>query len=208
MEAGLARWAIRPDKEISQHSYSYSKNFCGSLICLFRVRDAILKVCKFTYRELLGIPLFSLLCLPTWQDGVANPEKAYAQEVISRLPRWKLLHIHVNTHEQAGPVAGMKVQRCRPKLFLTTAKTKLSRQAGWNFPIKHRRNPFYLPGCLAKRASPASIYKTAPNTKVLWLATQMKLLMVFSVVRMVIWHEERSRPRELYMKTLYTDRSW
>jgi hypothetical protein len=37
-------------------------------------------------------------------------------------------------HSQAGPVAGMKVQRYRRKLFLTTVKTiqctKLSRQAG------------------------------------------------------------------------------
>jgi hypothetical protein len=40
---------------------------------------------------------------------------------ISRLPGWKFLHI--NTHKRASPVAGMKVQRYRHKLFLTSVKT-------------------------------------------------------------------------------------
>jgi hypothetical protein len=34
---------------------------------------------------------------------------------------WKFLHI--NTHKRASPVAVMKVQRYRRKLFLTTVKT-------------------------------------------------------------------------------------
>ena len=38
-----------------------------------------------------------------------------------RLPGWKFLHI--NTHKRASPAAGMKVQRYRRKLFLTTVKT-------------------------------------------------------------------------------------
>jgi hypothetical protein len=43
------------------------------------------------------------------------------KEARSRLPGWEFLHI--NTHKRASPVAGMKVQRCRRKLFLTTVKT-------------------------------------------------------------------------------------
>jgi hypothetical protein len=81
----------------------------------------------------------------------------------SRLPGWKFLHI--NTHKRASPVAGMKVQRYRRKLFLTTKTmskqynvTKLSRQAGMKFShINTKRNSSRLPGCLAKLASPASV---------------------------------------------------
>ena len=43
------------------------------------------------------------------------------KEVRSRLPGWKFLHI--NTCKRASPVYGMKVQRYRCKLFLTTVKT-------------------------------------------------------------------------------------
>jgi hypothetical protein len=39
------------------------------------------------------------------------------KEARSRLLGWKFLHI--NTHKQASPVAGIKIQRYRRKLFLT-----------------------------------------------------------------------------------------
>ena len=38
---------------------------------------------------------------------------------------------YINTYKRAAPAAGMKVQRCRRKLFLTTVKTTFfSLQAG------------------------------------------------------------------------------
>ena len=66
-------------------------------------------------------------------------------------------------HSQAGwPGCRVKVQRCRRKLFLTTVKS-MSKQQNCPgkrdeiFSYKHKRNSSRLPGCLAKRASPASI---------------------------------------------------
>jgi hypothetical protein len=91
-------------------------------------------------------------------DKRAGPvAESRLKEARSRLPGWKFFHI--NTRKRASPVAGMKVQRYRRKLFLTTVKTiqctKLSRHG--IFSYKHKRNSSRLPGCLAKRASPASI---------------------------------------------------
>jgi hypothetical protein len=63
---------------------------------------------------------------------------------------------------RASPVAGMKVQRYFRKLFLTTVKS-MSKQQNCPgkrdeiFSYKHKRNSSRLPGCLAKRTSPASI---------------------------------------------------
>ena len=66
-------------------------------------------------------------------------------------------------HSQAGwPSCGMKVQRYRRKLSLTTVKS-MSKQENCPgkrdeiFSYKHKRNSSRLPGCFAKRASPASI---------------------------------------------------
>jgi hypothetical protein len=66
----------------------------------------------------------------------------------------------------------MKVQRYRRKLFLTTVKTiqcnKIVPPGKRDeiFSYKHKRNSSRLPGCLAKRASPASIaYKQALRDK-------------------------------------------
>ena len=80
-----------------------------------------------------------------WTSGLAR-----LKEARSRLHGWKFLHI--NTHKRASPFT--EVQRYRRKLFLTTVKT-MSKQL--NFSNKHKRNPSRLPGCLAKRASSASI---------------------------------------------------
>ena len=80
------------------------------------------------------------------------------KEARSRLPGWKFLHI--NTHKQARLVARMKVQRYRRKLFLTTVKTiqcnKIVPASGMKFSHINTRET-RLPGCLAKRASLASI---------------------------------------------------
>jgi hypothetical protein len=71
-------------------------------------------------------------------------------------------------HSQAGwPVAGMKVQRYRRKLFLTTVKSMSKQQncpgkRDGIFSYKHKRNSSHLPGCLAKRASPASMHINRP----------------------------------------------
>ena len=56
-----------------------------------------------------------------WTSGLARLPRSRLKEARSRLPGWKFLHI--NTHKRASPVAGMKVQRYRRKLFLTTVKT-------------------------------------------------------------------------------------
>ena len=95
-----------------------------------------------------------------WTSGLARLPRSRLKEARSRLPGWKFLHI--NTHKRASPVAGMKVQRYRRKLFLTTVKS-MSKQENCPgkrdeiFSYKHKRNSSRLPGCLAKRASPASI---------------------------------------------------
>jgi hypothetical protein len=66
-------------------------------------------------------------------------------------------------HSQlASPVAGMKVQRYHHKLFLTITVTTISKQqnclaSGIKFSHINKRNSSCLPGCLIKRASPASI---------------------------------------------------
>ena len=95
-----------------------------------------------------------------WTSGLARLPRSRLKEARSRLPGWKFLHI--NTHKRASPVAGMKVQRYRRKLFLTTVKS-MSKQQNCPgkrdeiFSYKHKRNSSRQPGCLAKRASPASI---------------------------------------------------
>jgi hypothetical protein len=50
------------------------------------------------------------------------------KEARSRLPQWKFLHIKHSQAKQASPVAGMKVQRYRRKIFLTTVKTMSKQQ--------------------------------------------------------------------------------
>ena len=64
------------------------------------------------------------------------------------LTGWKILHI--NTRKRASPVAGMKVQRYRRKLFLTTVKTiqcnKIVPVSGMKFShINTRSGPARLP---------------------------------------------------------------
>ena len=97
-------------------------------------------------------------------DKRAGPvAESRLKEARSRLPGWKFLHI--NTHKRASPVAGMRVQRYRRKLFLKqlnncqiNVKTrKLPGKRDEIFSYKHKRNSSRLPSCLAKRASPASI---------------------------------------------------
>ena len=56
-----------------------------------------------------------------WTSGLARLPRSRLKEARSRLPGWEFRHI--NTHKRAGPVAGMKVQRYRRKLFLTTVKS-------------------------------------------------------------------------------------
>ena len=56
-----------------------------------------------------------------WTSGLARLPRSRLKEARSRLPGWKFLHI--NTHKRASPVAGMKVQRYRRKIFLTTVKS-------------------------------------------------------------------------------------
>ena len=78
-----------------------------------------------------------------WTSGLARLPRSRLKEARSRLPGWKFLHI--NTHKRASPVAGMKVQRYRRKLFLTTVKS-MSKQENWPgkrdeiFSYKHKRN--------------------------------------------------------------------
>ena len=74
--------------------------------------------------------------------------------------------------KRAGPVAEISLERgeisqagwpgYRRKLFLTTVKSMSKQQNCLGkrdeiFSYKHKRNSSRLPGCLAKRASPASI---------------------------------------------------
>jgi hypothetical protein len=54
------------------------------------------------------------------------------KEARSCLPGSKFLH--VNTHKLAGPVAGMKVQRCRRKLFLNNHQNNV-KTTKWDFLI-------------------------------------------------------------------------
>ena len=98
-----------------------------------------------------------------WTSRLARLPRSCLKEARSRLPGWKFLHI--NTHKRASPVAGMKVQRYRRKLFLTTVKS-MSKQENCPgkrdeiFSYKHKKNSSRLPGCLAKR--PARLpYKQA-----------------------------------------------
>jgi hypothetical protein len=82
-----------------------------------------ISLCSYFYSEIYRAFI--------WASGLAGLPR-------SRLPEWKFLHI--NTHKQASPVAEMKVQRYRHKLFLTYCQnnikiTKLSRQAGSGLPV-------------------------------------------------------------------------
>ena len=56
-----------------------------------------------------------------WTSGIARLPISRLKEVRSRVPGWKFLHI--NTRKRTSPVPGMKIQRYRHKLFLTTVKT-------------------------------------------------------------------------------------
>jgi hypothetical protein len=74
------------------------------------------------------------------------------------------MEMYPYTYSQVGAssIARMKVQRYCCKLFLTTVKTMSQQQncpSNRNeiFSYKRTRNLFRLPGCLAKRASLASI---------------------------------------------------
>jgi hypothetical protein len=81
-----------------------------------------------------------------WTSGLARLPRSRLKEARSRLPGWKFLHI--NTHKRASPVAGMKVQRYRRKLFLKTVKTiqcnKIVPASGMKFHINTREiHPAY-----------------------------------------------------------------
>jgi hypothetical protein len=95
-----------------------------------------------------------------WTSGLARLPRPRLKEARSRLPGCKFLHI--NTHKRASPFTGMKIQRYRRELFLTTVKT-MSKQLNCPgkrdeiFSNKHKRKSSRLPGCLAKRASSPSI---------------------------------------------------
>ena len=76
-----------------------------------------------------------------WTSRLAQLPRSRLKEARSRLPGWKFLHI--NTRKRASPVAGMKVQRYRRKLFLTTVKTiqcnKIVPASGMKFAHINRR---------------------------------------------------------------------
>jgi hypothetical protein len=63
-------------------------------------------------------------------DKQAGPgQRSRLKEARSRLLQWKFLHI--NTHKRASPVATMKVQRYRRKLFLWLAPGPFLRIFPW-----------------------------------------------------------------------------
>ena len=87
-----------------------------------------LRACLYGQRDspVSEISLCSYFCSKNyrafiWTGGLARLPRSRLKEARSRLPGWKFLHI--NTRKRASPVAGMKVQRYRRKLFLTTVKT-------------------------------------------------------------------------------------
>ena len=91
-----------------------------------------------------------------WTSGLARLPRSHLKEARSCLPGWKC--IHINTHERASPVAGMKVKRYRRKLFLTSVKTISKQQivpaSRMNFSHINTReiNPTYRAVSLSRPA--------------------------------------------------------